>query len=70
VAPKATPVAVIAKLSSAFQAGLDDAELRKRITTAGYEPAAKNRPDQFADFIAADTTKWLDLVAKTNMKAN
>jgi tripartite-type tricarboxylate transporter receptor subunit TctC len=70
VAPKATPAAVIAKLSSAFQAGLDDAELRKRITTAGYEPAAKNTPDQFAAFIAADTTKWLDLVAKTNMKAN
>jgi tripartite-type tricarboxylate transporter receptor subunit TctC len=70
VAPKGTPAPVIAKLSSAFLAGLDDPELRKRIATAGYEPAAKNTPDQFAAFIAADTTKWLDLVAKTNMKAN
>jgi tripartite-type tricarboxylate transporter receptor subunit TctC len=70
VAPKATPAPVIAKLSSAFLAGLDDPELRKRVTTAGYEPAARNTPDQFAAFIAADTSKWLDLVAKTNMKAN
>jgi tripartite-type tricarboxylate transporter receptor subunit TctC len=70
VAPKGTPAPVIAKLSSALLSGLDDAEMRKRIATAGYEPAAKNTPDQFASFIAADTTKWLDLVAKTNMKAN
>jgi tripartite-type tricarboxylate transporter receptor subunit TctC len=70
VAPKGTPAPVIAKLSSAFLAGLDDAELRKRIATAGYEPAAKNTPEQFAAFIAADTSKWLELVAKTNMKAN
>jgi len=70
VAPKGTPGSVIAKLSSAFLAGLDDSELRKRVTTAGYEPAQRNTPDEFAAFIAADTSKWLDLVAKTNMKAN
>jgi tripartite-type tricarboxylate transporter receptor subunit TctC len=70
VAPKATPAAVIAKLSSAFLAGLDDPDLRKRVMTAGYEPAGKNSPQQFAAFIATDTSKWLELVAKTNMKAN
>src|SRR5262249_19239366 len=70
VAPKGTPGSGIAKLSSAFLAGLDDPELRKRVTTAGYEPAQRNTPDEFAAFIAADTSKWLDLVAKTNMKAN
>ena len=70
VAPKATPQPVIAKLSEALIAGLGDAELRKRVTAAGYDPAEKNTPSQFAAFIAADTSKWLDLVAKTNMKAN
>jgi len=70
VAPKGTPEPVIAKLSSAFLAGLGDPELRKRITTSGYEPADRNSPQQFASFIAADTAKWLDLVAKTNMKGN
>jgi hypothetical protein len=27
-------------------------------------------PREFGAFIAADTAKWVDLVAKTNMKAN
>jgi tripartite-type tricarboxylate transporter receptor subunit TctC len=70
VAPKGTPEPVVARLSGALNAGLDDAELRKRLTGAGYEPADKNSPQQFGAFIAADTAKWLDLVAKTNMKAN
>jgi tripartite-type tricarboxylate transporter receptor subunit TctC len=70
VAPKGTPQPAIARLSEALLAGLGDGELRKRVATAGYEPAAKNTPAQFAAFIAADTSKWLDLVAKTNMKAN
>ncbi len=70
VAPKGTPEPVIAKLSAALNAGLDDAELRRRLIDAGYEPAEKNSPQQFAAFIAADTAKWRDLVAKTNMKAH
>jgi tripartite-type tricarboxylate transporter receptor subunit TctC len=70
VAPKGTPDAVIAKLSGALAAGLDDAELRKKLVVAGYEPAEKNVRAAFGRFIAADTAKWVDLVAKTNMKAN
>jgi len=54
----------------AHGAGLDDADLRAKLTTAGYEPAQKNTPRQFGAFIAADTAKWVDLVAKTNVKAN
>jgi tripartite-type tricarboxylate transporter receptor subunit TctC len=70
VAPRGTPQPVVAKLSGALLAGLDDPELRKRVIAAGYEPAGKNTPREFAAFIAADTTKWLDLVAKSNMKGN
>jgi tripartite-type tricarboxylate transporter receptor subunit TctC len=70
VAPLHTPEPVIAKLAGALGAGLDDADLRAKLTTAGYEPAQKNTPRQFGAFIAADTAKWVDLVAKTNMKAN
>ena len=66
VAPKGTPV--VAKLNAALVAGLDDAALRARLTAAGYEPAGKNSPQQFAAFIAADTAKWVDLVARTRMK--
>jgi tripartite-type tricarboxylate transporter receptor subunit TctC len=70
VAPKATPEPVVAKLSGALAVALDDAELRQKLNTAGYEPAAKSSPQQFAAFIAADTAKWVELVAKTNMKGN
>lgn len=70
VAPKGTPEPVIAKLNAALGAGLDDGELRRRLVGAGYEPAEKNSPQQFGAFIAADTAKWRDLVAKTGMKAN
>jgi tripartite-type tricarboxylate transporter receptor subunit TctC len=70
VAPKGTPVPVIAKLSAAILAGLGDADLRSRLIAAGYEPAAKGTPQQFGGFIAADIAKWRELVDKTNMKAN
>ena len=70
VAPLHTPEPIIAKLAGALAAGLDDADVRGKLTTAGYEPAQKNTPRQFGAFIAADTAKWVDLVAKTNMKAN
>ncbi|HEY4920150.1 MAG TPA: tripartite tricarboxylate transporter substrate binding protein [Xanthobacteraceae bacterium] len=70
VAPKGTSAAIVARLNAALTAGLDDATLRDRLNGAGYELAAKNTPQEFSAFIAADTAKWLDLVAKTRMKAN
>jgi tripartite-type tricarboxylate transporter receptor subunit TctC len=70
VAPKGTPEPVVAKLNAVLAAGLEGAELRQRLVGAGYEPAEKNSPQQFGAFIAADTAKWRDLVAKTGMKAN
>ena len=68
VAPKGTPPAVIGKLNSAVQRGLDDGELRQRLVAAGYEPAARNSPDDFARFIHDDTAKWVALVEQTKMK--
>jgi tripartite-type tricarboxylate transporter receptor subunit TctC len=70
VAPKGTPEAIVARLNTALAAGLDDPALRKRLADAGYETAAKNSPQEFVRFIAEDTAKWRDLVAKTKMKPN
>jgi tripartite-type tricarboxylate transporter receptor subunit TctC len=69
VAPKDTSPAIVEKLSSALQRGLDDAELRQRLAASGYEPAARNSPADFARFIQTDTAKWVALVEKTNMKS-
>ena len=68
VAPRGTPPAIIAKLNSAVQRGLDDGGLRQRLVASGYEPAARNSPDDFARFIQADTAKWVTLVEQTRMK--
>ena len=68
VAPKGTPPTIIGKLNSAVQRGLDDGELRQRLVASGYEPAARNSPDDFARFIQADTAKWVALVEQTKMK--
>jgi tripartite-type tricarboxylate transporter receptor subunit TctC len=68
VAPVGTPAAIIAKLNGAIQRGLADADLRKRLETAGYEVASLNTPEQFAAFIKADTERWIELVEKTGMR--
>ena len=69
VAPAGTPAPIIAKLNAALWRGLDDADVRKRLEAAGYEPAEHNGPDEFAAFIRADTEKWIGLVEQTNMRA-
>ena len=70
VGPKDMPAPVVAKLNATIMTGLADADVRKRLIDAGYEPAANNTPQQFGAFIAADVAKWRELVEKTNMKAN
>jgi tripartite-type tricarboxylate transporter receptor subunit TctC len=69
VAPAGTPQAIADKLNAGVQRGLDSAELRQRLQGAGYDAAPRNTPKQFAEFISADTQKWIDLVAKANIKA-
>ena len=49
VAPKGTSPADHRQAQCrALQRGLDDPELRQRLASAGYEPAARNSPDEFA----------------------
>jgi tripartite-type tricarboxylate transporter receptor subunit TctC len=67
VAPAGTPGPIIVKLNSALRRGVDDAETRKRLETAGYEVAAPNTPDDFAKFIQVDTERWISIVEKANI---
>lgn len=69
VAPAGTPAPIIGKLNAALQLGLDDADLRKRLEAAGYEPARRNAPEDFARFIEVDTKRWVDIVEKANIQA-
>lgn len=67
VAPKATPQPIIAKLNRAILDALATAEVRDKLKSAGYDAAAANSPQQFADFIAADTAKWRNLATRLNL---
>jgi tripartite-type tricarboxylate transporter receptor subunit TctC len=70
LAPRGTPPAILRTLNGALQRGLDDAELRNRLSAAGYEPAAPTTPEQFGRFIQSDTARWVALVERTNITAH
>jgi tripartite-type tricarboxylate transporter receptor subunit TctC len=70
VVPNGTPHSIITKLNAAILGGLADADLRGKLSKAGYEPAVSNSPEDFAKFIAAEIRKWTSLAAGINIKLN
>lgn len=67
VAPKGTPAPIVAKLNAAINEILKDPEMIKAITAVGDEVAG-GTPQQFGDFIKAETTRWSQLVKSHNIK--
>src|SRR5262249_15093668 len=70
VVPNGTPHSIVTKLNAAILGALADADLRAKLSTAGYEAAASNSPEDFAKFIAADIRKWASLATRINIKPN
>jgi tripartite-type tricarboxylate transporter receptor subunit TctC len=69
LAPAGTPPAIVAKLNEAFVETLKDPEVAARIRSVGAEPSPMT-PAQFDAFIKAETTKWADVIKKSNIKAS
>ena len=65
LAPKATPSAIVEKLSAATNAALDDAEVRAALKVQGTDPVG-GTPKEFADFIRADIEKWTAMLATSS----
>jgi tripartite-type tricarboxylate transporter receptor subunit TctC len=63
LAPRGTPKAIVDKLNAAAVAALQDAELRKRLTDIGADPASMS-PDELRAFISAEIVKWRDIIAR------
>ena len=61
LAPAATPKAVVDKLSAAFKATLDSAEVRSRMVAQGADPAFLGA-DDFAQFLAREMPRWAKVV--------
>jgi tripartite-type tricarboxylate transporter receptor subunit TctC len=68
-APKATPAAIIDKLSADITAGLADAPLKARIRDVGGETVPMPSAE-FASFILEETEKWAKVVKFSGAKVN
>jgi tripartite-type tricarboxylate transporter receptor subunit TctC len=68
-APAGTPDAIIEKLNAAANAALDSAEMRESMRRLGIAPSIGSIKD-FAAFIAEETPKWADIVAKSGVQVN
>jgi tripartite-type tricarboxylate transporter receptor subunit TctC len=66
VAPAATPAAIIEKLSAVINEGLRTAELKAKIVKLGGSPKLLT-PQEFAAFIAAEMTRWADVIKATGV---
>ena len=60
-APAKTPEPVINKLHAALSDALKDPEIVKKLEAQGAEPALTT-PQQFGQFISAETTKFRKIV--------
>ena len=68
VAPAGTPAAVIGRLGQDIAAILDSAETLKRFELEGAE-ILRMSPEQFGQFMSAETMKWTRVVREGGVKA-
>ena len=67
VAPAATPPAVIAKLNAEANKILAKPEVKERFAQLGASPVG-GTPQDLGKFIAAETTKWKEIVRISGAK--
>lgn len=68
VVPKATPAAVIEKISADVRTVLNDPAMRKRIIDRGAVPDPRG-PKEWTNFVNAEIVKWAEIVRRANLKA-
>ena len=70
-APKATPRAVIARLSEAAQQALADPMVKQRLAEVGQDvvPVSEQSPDALAAYQKAEVEKWLPIARAANLKS-
>src|SRR5882724_7939068 len=67
LAPAGTAPAVISKLSTAFNAALSDADVRRKLARAGVTPAPST-PKEFASYLKQEIARWGKLIRDKGIK--
>jgi len=67
IAPRGTPAAIIAKLNAVLNEILLDPEVIKQIADTASQ-AGGGTPEDFARFIASETTKWAKVIQSANIQ--
>ena len=66
-APKATPPAVVGKLSAAIRVALQKPAVVDKLAAVGSE-ARGSTPEEFTKFLEQETAKWTDVMQKANIQ--
>jgi tripartite-type tricarboxylate transporter receptor subunit TctC len=66
-APKATPRPVVDKLSATIRAALAKPSVVEQLEALGSE-ARGNTPEEFAEFLTAESRKWAQVMKDANIK--
>ncbi len=69
VGPANMPAPIVARFNAALNAALRDADLLRRMSPEGADPASST-PAEFGTFISAEMTRWGALIRKTNMRVD
>ena len=68
LAPAATPVDIVTRVSAEVQKGFKTAQMKERFSSMGADPVG-NSPAQFAAFLKTEMTKWAQLVKTAGIHA-
>ncbi|MEN3274381.1 MAG: hypothetical protein V7631_171 [Massilia sp.] len=68
LAPAKTPAPVVARLNASILKALADPEVKKKMLEQGADPYGE-KPEQFAQFIRSETTKWGNIVRQAGATA-
>ena len=67
VAPAGTPGDIVGRLSREVRAITGDPEVRRELSNLGLLPVQSPPPDELKGFIAAEITRWGDIVRKAGL---
>ena len=66
-APKATPPAIVERLSAAVRAALEKKAVADQLAALGSQ-ARGSSPEEFTKFLEHETSKWTDVMKQANIK--